>query len=106
MWVIRGNSAILLTILLCIYSLYVTAEIRTFSHDEEKDYGPTALPHVWKSRTYDDGTVVARIVRQNMNTSTATEGCFDEILSLRIIHPNGTVDEKDIKLDIHPLNYC
>ena len=82
MRIIRRNSAIL-AIILCIYSLYVSAEIRTFSHDEEKDYGSTALPRVWKSKVYDDGTVVVRIVRQNMTTSTTTRECFNEMLSLR-----------------------
>src|ERR1044072_4304930 len=105
MWIVRDNSAIL-AIILCIISLCIAAEIRTFSHNEEKDYGQTALPRVWKSEAYDDGTIVARIVRQNMSASTAIKTCFNEMLSLRIIHPNGTVDEKDINLDIHPLNYC
>src|ERR1044072_4006104 len=105
MWIVRDNSAIL-AIILCIISLCVTAEIRTFSHNEGKDYGQTALPRVWESEAYDDGTIVARIVRQNMSASTAIKTCFNEMLSLRIIHPNGTVDEKDIKLNIQPLNYC
>ena len=105
MWIVRENLAIL-AIILCIISLCVTAEIRTFSHNEGKDYGQTALPRVWKSEAYDDGTIVARIVRQNMSASTAIKTCFNEMLSLRIIHPNGTVDEKDIKLNIQPLNYC
>ena len=72
---IRENSAknilIILAIILCICPLYATAEIRTFSHNEEKDYEPTTLPRVLKSRVYEDGTMVIRIVRQGMNTSTA-----------------------------------
>src|SRR3954469_9549438 len=102
----KKEILLILSIILCIYPLYTTAEIRSFSHYEEKDYGPTALPRVLKSRVYEDGTVVVRIIRQNMNTSTATKVCFYEMLSLRIIHPNGTVNEKDIKLDIQPFNYC
>src|ERR1043166_672360 len=105
MQIIRENLAkkiilLVYAIILCIHPLYTEAEIRTFSYYEEKDYGPTALPRVWNLKTYDDGTAVARIIRKNMNTSTATEDCFYEMLSLRIIHLNGTVDEKDIKLDI------
>lgn len=81
-----------------------TKETKMFSHVEKKDYGPTAIPRVLKTRIYDDGTVVARIVRKNMKTATGV--CFHEILSLRIIHPDGFVDEKDIKLDIPSFNYC
>src|SRR5688572_3333176 len=73
------------------------------SRVEEKYYGSIAPPHVLKTRIYDDGTVVARIVGKNMMTTTAV--CFYEMLSLRIIHPDGLVDEKDIKLDIPLFNH-
>ena len=61
MQLIREDSVnkkflLIFAIILCIYPLFTTAEIRTFSHDEEKDYGSTALPRViWKSKVYDDG---------------------------------------------------
>src|SRR4051794_11811033 len=90
-----------------MYPLNTTAEIRTFSHDEGKDYRLIEIPHVVSTKVYDDGTVVARIVRKNTDTSTPDQDCFLEMLSLRIIHLNGTVDEKDIyKLDIQQFNYC
>src|SRR4051812_35757325 len=107
MQIVRGNSVkkylLIFAIILCIYPLYASAEIRTFLHDEEKYYGPNVLPRVWHTKTYDDDTVVVRIVRVNSVTTTT---CFYEILSLRIIHPDGTVDEKDFELDIQPFNYC
>src|SRR5256885_883982 len=111
MQITRENSAktnflLIFTITLCIYPLYATAEIRTFSHDEEKDYGPTEMPQFIKTQVYDDGTVVARIIKMDGNIPTTDKFCFDEILSLRIIHLNGTVEEKDIKLDIQPFNHC
>src|SRR3954447_5003063 len=91
--------AVIFAIALCIpLLLYTTNEIRIFSHVEEKDYGPTAILRVLKTRIYDDGTVVARIIRKNTTTSTSV--CFYEMLSLRVIYPDGLVDEKDIKLDI------
>src|SRR5438045_2889546 len=106
MQIIQVNSAkkslLIFAIIICIYPLYTTAEIRTFSHEEEKiDYGS---PHVWDTKIYDDNTIVARIVR--VNTTTEITTCFYEMFSLRIIHPDGTVDEKDIKLDIPQFNYC
>src|SRR3954454_8851985 len=104
----KKNFIIIFLIFACIYplSLYTKAQMRTFSHDEEKDYGPTEMPHVYDTKVYDDGTVVAKIIRKNANTSTPYKDCFLEMLSLRIIHLNGTVVEKDIKLDIPQFNYC
>jgi hypothetical protein len=100
------NYLLILAIILLICPLYAIAEMRTFSH-EEKDYGPTAIPRVWYTRIYDDNTVVVRIVRVNAELSPETiRTCFYETFSLRIIHPNGTVDEKDFELDIQPFNYC
>src|SRR5438270_35640 len=32
--------------------------------------------------------------------------CTFETLSLRIIHPNGTIVERDIKLNIQQFNFC
>jgi hypothetical protein len=85
---------------ICIYPLYATKKIRTFIH-KEKDYGPTIIPHLVNTRDYIDGAIVARI-----NWTTASnEDLPYEMLFLRIIHPNGTVDEKDIKLDIPQINY-
>ena len=83
---IRENSSkikilLILSIILYICPSYTTAEIRTFSHDEEKDYGQTAIPHVIKTRVYDDGTLVARIIRINSNMSTTNKDCFYEMLS-------------------------
>src|SRR5688572_17737333 len=116
---IRENSAkkakkiflLIFVIVLCICPLYATEEIvRTFSHNEEKDYGPTALPHLSDLKTYEDGTVVVRIIR-NYNTLTRDSICENnetfhyEMLSLRIIHLNGAVEEKDIELNIQS-NYC
>src|SRR4051812_22716908 len=107
MHIAQGNptkkSLLIFAITLCIYSLYTTAEIRLFSHNEEViDYGPTIPPTVWGIRSYDDGTMVARITRRNTDTSTATKICFHEVFSLRIIYSNGTV----FNLDIPQFNHC
>src|SRR5688572_18963626 len=110
MQIVRGNSVkkyllIFAIILLC--PLYATAEIRTFTHVEEKDIYLPKSARMQRTKVYYDGTVVARIVRTK--EATAEKVCFFEIFSLRIIHPNGTVDEKDIELDkkgISTINYC
>src|SRR3989337_1866637 len=86
---------ILFAIILCVYPLCTTAQTakeRTFSYDEKKYYGPKSLPRVWNQRTYDDGTIVLRIVRRNITIKEPI--CLIEKFFLRIIHLNGTVDEK------------
>ncbi|CAB4383299.1 unnamed protein product [Rhizophagus irregularis] len=89
---------------LCSYIFYTTAVIREFSHKEEIDHGKV-LPCIWDSKAYDDGTMVIRIIRKNA-TSINNYLCFYEMFSLRIINLDGTVVEKNLKLDIQPLNYC
>src|SRR5437763_16217932 len=112
MQIIRENSAkknflLIFAIILCIYSLHATAEIRTFSRDEEKDYGPTEIIQIIGTKVYDDGTIVARIIRMDGSPPmTADKLCFDEILSLRIMHHNDIVEEQDIKLEINSFNHC
>jgi hypothetical protein len=102
MWKIRSISRnlsftvfTLIIIVLCIYPLHTIAQIRTISYSEETNYGD-AMPRVWDSKTYDDGTVVVRIVRD----------CSYEMFSLRIIHNDGTIDKKDIELGVQQFNYC
>ncbi|RIA80123.1 hypothetical protein C1645_793218 [Glomus cerebriforme] len=97
---------LIFAIILCSYPLYTTAAIRTFTYQEQIDYGPQVFARVWDTKAYDDGTMVMRIARKNPSTSTPTSPCFYEMLSLRFIYPNGTVVEKDIKLDIQSFNYC
>ncbi|RIA97775.1 hypothetical protein C1645_813648, partial [Glomus cerebriforme] len=93
----------LFIIILCIYPLCTTAEL---SYIEKEDYGPTVITRMWDSKSYEDGTMVIRIVRKNAIKSMPDRSCFYEILSLRLIYTNGTVIEKDIKLDIQSFNYC
>ena len=62
---------------------------------------------IWGTKVYDNGTVVLRIIRKNPNVSTTDWTCFYEMLSLRIIYPNGTVIERDIKLEgVQQSSYC
>src|SRR5213082_2224848 len=105
MRIMQGKFLFLLifVIILCIYPLYTTAEIKTFTHVEEKEF-LLELPRMQKIKIFDDGTAVARMVITK--TRAPTKICFVEVFSLRIIHLNGTVDEKDIELDIPQINHC
>src|SRR5436309_2782853 len=98
---------LIFAIVLCIYPLYTVAGIRTFTHVEENnEYDQTIKPRMQQLKVYDDGTAVARIVRLNKGMSAPPKTCFYDTFSLRIIHLDGIVDEKDFKLDIPPINYC
>ncbi|CAB4495910.1 unnamed protein product [Rhizophagus irregularis] len=77
----KTKFLLIFVIILCSYTLYTTAVIREFSHKEEIDYGQV-LPRIWDSKAYDD------------------------VLSLRIINLDGTVVEKNLKLNIQSFNYC
>jgi hypothetical protein len=50
--------------------------------------------------------MVIRIIRKNATTSINNYLCFYEVLSLRIINLDGTVVEKNLKLNIQSFNYC
>ncbi|GBB88966.1 hypothetical protein RclHR1_01560002 [Rhizophagus clarus] len=94
----------LFVIFLCVYPLHIIARISTFSHIEEKDYGPQSQPRVSDIKTYND-IIAVRIVRNQVRTKG--RHCNYNIFFLRIIYPNGTVIEKDIKLEgVQPFNYC
>ncbi|CAG8708201.1 19983_t:CDS:2, partial [Rhizophagus irregularis] len=103
MWKMRSISRnlfikvfTLIIIILCIYPLNTKAQIRKISYTEVIDYGGVP-PHVWDARTYDDGTVVVRIIGN----------CSYEMFSLRIINTDGTIVIKDIKLEgVQQFNYC
>ncbi|GBC24435.1 uncharacterized protein OCT59_009094 [Rhizophagus irregularis] len=101
----KTNFLSIFVIILCSYTLYTTAVIREFSHKEEIDHGKV-LPRIWDSKAYDDGTMVIRIVRKNPTTTIDNYLCFYEVFSLRIIDFDGTVVEKNLKLDIQSFNYC
>ncbi|GES76898.1 hypothetical protein GLOIN_2v1639405 [Rhizophagus clarus] len=109
MRILLGNSKsiilLILAIILCSYTSYTTAQIRVLSHNEEVDYNGV-LPRIWDSKTYDDGTMVVRIIRKNATSSINKYLCFYELFSLRIINLDGTVVEKDLNLGIQALNYC
>ncbi|GBC39032.2 hypothetical protein GLOIN_2v1876581 [Rhizophagus irregularis DAOM 181602=DAOM 197198] len=93
-------------ILLCIYPLSTITEIRTFSHIEEKDYGIETPPRVAEIKSYDN-IVIIRIVRNDTSKSNSIEHCNYDTLFLRIINSDGTVIEKDIKLEgVQIFNFC
>ncbi|GBB88967.1 hypothetical protein RclHR1_01560003 [Rhizophagus clarus] len=94
----------LFAIVLCVYPLHIIAEVRTFSHIEGKDYGPQSQPSVNDIKTYDD-IIAIRIVRNQMRIKSWH--CNYDTFFLRIIYPNGTVTEKDFKLEgVQPFAYC
>ncbi|RIB06061.1 hypothetical protein C2G38_543550 [Gigaspora rosea] len=70
-------------------------------------------PIVADIRHYDDETILVQIIRRN---STPSADCskvngvnLEQILRIRVIHPNATVNEINLDLNylnIDPINYC
>ncbi|RHZ44931.1 hypothetical protein Glove_707g9 [Diversispora epigaea] len=63
-------------------------------------------PQMWQDVEYLDGTVIIRIINSNSNKTGVSEKMWTRpVLSLRIIHPNGTVSEIDKDLEIQEFNW-
>ncbi|RHZ82446.1 hypothetical protein Glove_109g274 [Diversispora epigaea] len=78
--------------------------LRIFTHNETNPF--ETKPQVWQYGKYFDGTVVIRIINMIPNkTSSTTKFWVRPVLSLRIIHPNGTVSEIDKNLGIQEFNW-
>ncbi|RHZ84124.1 hypothetical protein Glove_85g130 [Diversispora epigaea] len=77
----------------------------TFTHNETIPY-PNA-PRMWQYGEYFDGTVVIRIINRDstVNSTNTSEVWVKKMLSLRILHPNGTVSEIEKDLGIQDFNW-
>ncbi|CAG8595015.1 12_t:CDS:2 [Diversispora eburnea] len=96
---------VLLIAWITIFSLTSSVSgLGSFTHNEMNPF--ETKPRIWKYLTYFDGTVVLRIINRNPNiTSLDNEAWIRPVLSLRIIHPNGTVSEIDKDLEIPEFNW-
>ncbi|CAG8603618.1 7660_t:CDS:2 [Gigaspora margarita] len=93
---------ILITLLLAIVPK--VSSYSNFTYQEKKS--SSVIPRIWRTYVYDDGTILVRIVRRDAANSGGTRVCLQQVLSLRLIYPNGTVSELDIDLNIQSFNYC
>ncbi|RHZ82308.1 hypothetical protein Glove_109g323 [Diversispora epigaea] len=77
---------------------------RIFTHNETNPF--ETIPRIRQYAKYFDGTVVIRIANRNSNkTSSSLDVWVKPVLSLRIIHPNGTVNEIEKDLEIPEFNW-
>ncbi|CAG8602990.1 11691_t:CDS:2, partial [Diversispora eburnea] len=104
---IRSSLNLMVLLITWITILFLTSSVSgygIFTHNETKPY-PTP-PRIWQHVEYIDGTVVLRIINRNSNKkSLSGEAWIRPVLSLRIIHPNGTVSEIDKDLEIPEFNW-
>ncbi|CAG8498785.1 13727_t:CDS:2, partial [Cetraspora pellucida] len=96
------SLVLLLSLLLAIVPL--VSCYHNFTHQETKS--SSVIPRIWKPYVYHDGTILVRIIRRDAANSIVNRVCLQQVLSLRIIYPNGTVTELDIDLKIQSFNYC
>ncbi|CAG8636833.1 3436_t:CDS:2 [Dentiscutata erythropus] len=69
----------------------------------------TQTPRVLDIKQYNDGTgaIIVQIIRKNASMTPPTGFvCVESLLSLRIIHQNGSVTEIDVDLGLQYINYC
>ncbi|KAF0532031.1 hypothetical protein F8M41_011540 [Gigaspora margarita] len=85
-------------------------QYKYFNYTEIKLGGQNTPPLVTDIKTYDDGTILVHIIR---NESKQTDECskirgmsLEQKLRIRLIFLNGTVKEIDPKFNIDPINYC
>ncbi|CAG8539424.1 13713_t:CDS:2 [Racocetra fulgida] len=90
-----------------IRSLCTTNKVASFSNfTYQESKSSSVTPRIWRPYVYKDGTLLVRIIRRDAANSSTNKTCLQQILSLRLIFPNGTVSELDIDLKIQPFNYC
>ncbi|KAF0526273.1 hypothetical protein F8M41_014106 [Gigaspora margarita] len=87
-------------------------QYKYFNYTESDLGDQNASFHIVDIKTYDDGTILVHIIR---NESTQTADCskirgmsLEKKLRIRLIFLNGTVKEIDpkLKLELDPINYC
>ncbi|KAF0526279.1 hypothetical protein F8M41_014110 [Gigaspora margarita] len=102
-------------VLYLLFSLLITlTESQNYFNYTESKLGDQNIPPLIADiKTYDDGTILVHIIR---NESKQTDECskihgmsLEQKLRIRIISINGTVKEIDPKLNLDPINsinYC
>ena len=101
-----------LYLFLCLFITSTKSQLNYFNYTETKLGDQNTPPLVADIKTYDDGTILVHIVRNN-STSTADSDCskvqgmsLEQQLRIRVILRNGTVKEIDPDLKLDSINYC
>ncbi|RHZ76703.1 hypothetical protein Glove_194g33 [Diversispora epigaea] len=100
------NLMVLVITWITIFSLTPSvSSLGNFTHIETNSYETS--PTVYQYGKYIDGTVVIRIINRDpyKPTNSTSIEWLRPVLSLRIIHPNGTVSEIDKELEIQEFNW-
>ncbi|RHZ74550.1 hypothetical protein Glove_221g77 [Diversispora epigaea] len=98
------NLIVLLIAWITIFSLTSSVSgFGTFTHNETNSYETSPL--LYQYGKYIDGTVVIRIINRNPYKPSNSTEWLRPVLSLRIIHPNGTDNEIDKDLEIQEFNW-
>ncbi|CAG8583843.1 12748_t:CDS:10, partial [Cetraspora pellucida] len=87
-------------------NLYITPNTTiytnfTYTENTQNTTFPQSQPYAIDIQSYDDGTTLIHLVRNNN-----TANCFEPILRIRIIHLNGSVTEINTDLNLDSVNYC
>ncbi|CAG8568461.1 11679_t:CDS:2 [Diversispora eburnea] len=103
---IRSSLNLMVLIIAWIKIFSLTSSVfglGIFTHNETNSF--PAPRRIWQHGEYIDGTVVLRMISGDLNKTSTTGTWTRPLLSLRIIHPNGTVNEIDKDLGIQDFNW-
>ncbi|CAG8572251.1 7568_t:CDS:10 [Diversispora eburnea] len=104
---IRSSLNLMVLLITWITIFFLTSLVSglgIFTHNETNPF--ETEPWIWNYVKYLDGTVVIRIINLDPNkTQVIGEAWTRPVLSLRIIHSNGTVSEIDKDLEIPEFNW-
>ncbi|RIB23335.1 hypothetical protein C2G38_871961 [Gigaspora rosea] len=106
----------LFLISLCAFITSTKSELTFFNYTETSlndTNVPNQTPFVIKLDTYDDGTTLVHIIRQDNNLNATCTNYLrmpalglEQIFRIRVIQLNGTVNEINLDLKLDPPNYC
>ncbi|CAG8439354.1 1378_t:CDS:2 [Dentiscutata heterogama] len=100
------NFVKLYSFLISLCLLIISTKSQTFNYTESTSgtLFPNTQPQIVDIEAYDDGTTLVHIIRHD---PTKSQGyCLEQILRIRVIQLNGTVNEINLDLKLDPVNYC
>ncbi|RIA94212.1 hypothetical protein C1645_734969 [Glomus cerebriforme] len=96
-----------LILLIIIILILPAAQSKTsyFTYEEKQTENPNP-PLVYRTHYWDDNTLFAQIVRKDyLSPSNAGTTWVERYLSIRTIHPNGSIEAFDVSADVLGIQY-
>ncbi|RIB25463.1 hypothetical protein C2G38_474871 [Gigaspora rosea] len=89
---------------ICLLIKSTKSQFFNYTESETTTAFPNVQPQIVDIQTYDDGTTLVHIIRRDRTILSSY--CLEQILRIRVIQLNGTVNEINLDLKLDPVNYC